>query len=119
VILVDTSVWIDHLRKGDAQLTRWLTDGLVLVHPFIVGEIALGPRAKRSLIWQLFQDRRQVIIAGDADLLRGIEDGNWGGGGIGYVEAHLLAPARWSAPPRLWTRDRKLNGVAARLGLAL
>ncbi|MBN9534156.1 MAG: PIN domain-containing protein [Alphaproteobacteria bacterium] len=119
MILVDTSVWIDHLRKGDAQLTRWLTDGLVLVHPFIVGEIALGSLRQRKLILESLQDLPQAVVASDAELLRAIEDWNLAGSGIGYVDAHLLASARLSDATRLWTRDRKLNGVAARLGLAL
>jgi predicted nucleic acid-binding protein len=118
VILVDSSVWIDHLRKGDARLARMLAYERVLAHPFVVGELALGSLRQRELILAALQDLPQAIIASEIELLRFIDQEALYGRGIGYVDAHLLASARLTAGASLWTRDKRLHAVAGRLGLA-
>lgn len=117
MILVDTSVWVDHLRKGDARLKALLGAGQVLVHSFVIGELALGNLRQREAILQSLQDLPQAVPAGDGEVLGFIERNALFGLGIGYVDAQLLASARLSAAP-LWTHDKRLHEVAFRLGLA-
>jgi predicted nucleic acid-binding protein len=115
MILVDTSVWVDHLRTGDATLAALLESGRVLGHPFVVGELALGHLRQRQTILAALQDLPQATAASDAEVLAFIEQHALVGRGIGYVDAHLLAAARLTGS--LWTRDARLSDVAAQLGL--
>ena len=118
MILVDTSVWINHLRKGDSRLTDLLLNASVLVHPFIIGELACGNLRNRSQILGLLNDMPSSQIASDKEVLHYIEKNNLMGRGIGYIDAHLLASVSLSAPAWLWTADRKLKDVAIQLKLA-
>jgi predicted nucleic acid-binding protein len=117
VILVDSSVWVDHLRSSDAMLARLLDDGRVIGHPFIVGELALGSLRQRQLILTALQDLPQAVVASDAEVLRFIDQQALYSLGIGYVDAHLLASVRLTAGGSLWTRDKRLQAAAHRLGL--
>jgi predicted nucleic acid-binding protein len=118
VILVDTSVWIDHLRVGDEGLAALLNRGEVLGHPFVIGELALGDLRQRSLFLNDLLRLPQAGVASDDEVLRLIDREKLFGRGIGYVDAHLLAAARLTLHTKLWTRDRTLNTVAAQLGVA-
>jgi len=118
VILVDTSVWIDHLRSTDDVLAHLLDIGQVVVHPFIVGELALGSLHKRDLILQTLQDLQQAEVATEQEVLHFIARHALFGRGIGYVDAHLLASVRLTAGISLWTRDKRLLAVAEQLGMA-
>jgi len=118
MILVDTSVWIDHLRKGSAQLNSLLLNASVLTHPFVIGELACGNLSNRSRILNLLGDLPASRIADDQEVLFFIERNDLMGRGIGYVDAHLLASVSLMSPSRLWTVDRKLKDAAIRLGLA-
>lgn len=115
MILVDTSVWIDHLRAGDTELVTLLHDGVVLTHPWVTGELALGHLSQRSEVLGLLHNLPQATVATDAEVLDLIETHQLSGVGIGYVDAHLLAATLLSAEARLWTRDRRLAAAAARL----
>lgn len=117
MILVDTSVWIDHLRNGDAALVRRLETGQVLAHPFVIGELALGNLRLRQSILDALHDLPQALVASDREVLTLIDRHSLAGLGIGYVDAHLLAAVKLTPDARLWTRDRRLSGVAERLGL--
>jgi predicted nucleic acid-binding protein len=117
VILVDTSVWVDHLRFGDKIVVGLLDSGRVLVHPFVVGELALGNLRQRQAILASLQDLPQANLATDQEVLRFIERHALAGLGIGYVDAHLLASIRLTTGASLWTRDKRLSRVAERLGL--
>ena len=117
MILVDTSVWVDHLRKGDAGLKALLGAGQVLTHSFVIGELALGNLRQRDAILQSLQDLPPAIMAGDSEVLGFIERNALFELGIGYVDAQLLASARLSVA-HLWTHDKRLHEVAVRLGLA-
>lgn len=119
MILVDTSVWIDHLRAGDAALTAFLNEGQVLMHPFVLGEIALGHLRKRQLILGDLLALPQVAVAADAEVLTFIQRHQLSGLGIGWVDAHLLAAVRLTPDAQLWTRDKRLGDVSARMGMAL
>jgi predicted nucleic acid-binding protein len=118
VILIDTSVWVDHLRTGDKDLIRLLDAQRVLAHPFVIGELALGNLRQRQHILQALLDLSPAVVASDGEVLRFIEEHRLFGLGIGYVDAHLLAAVRLTAGAALWTRDKYLRGVASRLGLA-
>jgi predicted nucleic acid-binding protein len=117
VILVDTSVWIDHLRKANAKLSELLNSQQVLCHPMIIGEIALGNLKQRTMVLEALQDLPQAVVAQDAEVLAIILSARLSGTGIGYLDAHLLSSARLS-DARLWTRDKKLAFAAANLSLA-
>lgn len=118
MILVDTSVWVDHLHRGNKDLVRWLNQGHVLTHPFVVGELALGNLKQRDAVLDALQNLPVVTMAADAEVLGFISTQALYGVGIGYVDAHLLAAARLSAGTQVWTLDKRLQGAATRLGLA-
>ena len=118
MILVDTSIWVDHLASSNEGLARLLDDGAVLAHPFVIGELALGNLRRRDLVIGLLQDLPQAVLATDAEVLRFIEGLALYGLGIGYVDAHLLAAVRLTPGSALWTSDRRLFTVAESLALA-
>ena len=115
---MDSSVWIDHLRRGDAILTDLLNREVVVTHPFIIGELATGNLRPRAEILTFLQNLDRVIVAHDDEVLRFIEDEHLFGLGVGYVDAHLLASVRLTPDTSLWTRDKRLLSVADRLSLA-
>jgi predicted nucleic acid-binding protein len=117
VILVDSSVWIDHLRREEPVLVTLLHDAQILAHPFVIGELALGSLARRDLVLGALRDLPQAARAGDEEVFAFIDRYSLFGLGIGYIDAHLLAATRLSAA-QLWTRDKRLRGVAQRLGIA-
>jgi predicted nucleic acid-binding protein len=118
VILVDTSIWIDHWRSNDERLARLLEAGQVLVHPFVVGELALGNLLHREQVLTALQDLPQATTATDAEVLGFIDQAGLAGSGIGYIDAHLLAAVRLTPGTELWTRDKRLLAAGVRLGLA-
>ena len=117
MILVDSSVWIDHLRAGNAELSAALEAGLVLTHPFVIGELACGNLANRDDILSWLQNLSAAPVATEVEVLAFIEARSLMGRGIGYVDAHLLASTAL-ADARLWTRDRRLHLLAEELALA-
>jgi predicted nucleic acid-binding protein len=118
VILVDTSVWIDHLRRADEILTSLLEQGTVLAHPFVTGELALGSISGRDLILNSLRRLPTVNVAGVSEVLQFIKQEALFGIGIGYVDAHLLAATRLTEGATLWTRDKRLLAAAEKLSLA-
>ena len=117
MILVDTSVWIDHLRHGDSELAAALEAGQVDMHPFVVGEVACGNLRARTEVLGLLLALPPIAVATDTEVLFFIDEHELMGRGIGYVDAHLLASARLGGAT-LWTRDKRLHVTAAELGLA-
>jgi predicted nucleic acid-binding protein len=118
MILVDTSVWVDHLRSGEAALAGILNEARVVVHPFVVGELACGNLKDRTLVLSLLRDLPATAVATDDEVLYFIEQRKLMGRGIGYVDAHLLAAAALTGNVRLWSRDKRLASVAGQIGLA-
>jgi predicted nucleic acid-binding protein len=118
VILVDTSVWIDHLRIGAPQLTALLREVQVLAHPWVIGELALGQLSRRSEILGLLSNLPQAKVAIEAEVMNLVETHRLFGLGIGYVDAHLLAATLLTADARLWTRDKRLAAAAVDLGIS-
>ena len=118
MILVDTSVWVDHLRLGDAQLSGMLESGRVVMHPFVVGEIACGSMTQRAAVLALLQDLPHAVVATHEELLAFIERHALHGKRVGYVDVHLLAAVALTGGVSLWTRDKALRAAAQALGFA-
>lgn len=118
MILVDTSVWVQHLRTGDERLGLLLQAGAVLTHPWVIGELALGHLRAGSEVLELLQHLPQAPVASPDEVLTLIAAHELQGAGIGYVDAQLLAAVRLAPEARLWSHDRRLAATAARLGHA-
>src|SRR5579863_561315 len=116
MILVDTSVWVDHLRQSDPQLSKALLDGQVLMHPFVLGEIACGNLRSRSDVLGDLERLPSAIAADHHEVLGFLDQHRLYGAGIAWIDAHLLASARLSAS-RLWTLDARLRKAATKLHL--
>jgi predicted nucleic acid-binding protein len=115
LILVDTSVWIDHLKREVAPLVEALEAEDVLMHPFVIGELACGEIRKRREILDLLSTLPSSAIATNDEVLLFIENHRLMGKGIGYIDAHLLASVTLTDAARLWTRDKRLVTIAEQL----
>lgn len=118
MILVDTSVWVGHLRSPSARLATELEAGQVLIHPFVIGELACGNLRNRREVLELLRTLPSVPVASHEEVLGFIEARALMGRGIGLVDVHLLASTALAAPARLWTGDRRLAAAATGLRLA-
>jgi predicted nucleic acid-binding protein len=117
MILVDTSVWIDHLRAGNRKLRSLLENAEVLTHPFVVGELACGTLRNREEVLTLLQALPEAQAAEHEEVMRVVERERLYDRGIGWIDAHLLASARLSSAA-LWTLDRRLSRITSALALA-
>ncbi len=117
MILVDTSVWVDHFRAGNRRLGALLEEQQVLGHPFVVGELACGRLRHRARVLGDLERLPMAPVATHAEVLALIERRSLAGSGIGWVDAHLLASAL-IARAFLWTLDRTLERQARRLGIS-
>jgi hypothetical protein len=117
MVLVDTSIWVDHLSRGNPRLEALLMEALVACHPFVVGELACGTLQNRAGILSLLGSLPQAPVISHKEFLHFIELHALAGLGIGFVDIHLLASARLSDMP-LWTADKRLSRAAEDLGLA-
>jgi len=118
VILVDTSVWVQHFRARDSTLTKLLEEGAALIHPFVIGELSLSSFHQRELVLQMLSRLPAASVATNAEALHFIDQNALFGRGVGYVDVHLLAATRLTAGSRLWTLDKRLNDVAVELRIA-
>lgn len=117
MLLVDTSVWVDHLRRGDDALVSALEHDAVVMHPHVVGELALGNLKDRFAVLALLRNLPQAVVATDDEVQAMIEELSLFGRGIGYTDAHLLAATRLTTEAQLWTHDKRLRAVAGDLGI--
>ena len=117
MVLVDTSIWVDHFRSANAPLASLLDQGLVAVHPYVRGELACGNLRKGKEILSLLQALPQAEKVSDEEILFYIEKNALGGKGLGLIDVHLLASAQLSGY-LFWTKDRRLFGTAKKLNLA-
>lgn len=115
MMLVDSSVWIDHLRHGEAELVSALNQSQILIHPFVLGELACGNLKARTSVLALLAALPAATLATDEETMAFIELHGLMGRGIGYIDAHLCASARLSGA-LLWTRDKRLRDMALGLG---
>lgn len=118
MILADTSVWIGHLRSGDAQLERHLLSSEIVCHPLIIAEIALGSLKDRATVLGLLDGLAPGPVAETGEIRQMIEVRRLYARGIGFVDAALLASCLLAPGMRLWTRDKRLDAVAIDLELA-
>jgi predicted nucleic acid-binding protein len=118
MILVDTSVWIEYLRKGSPALAEALEEARVLMHPFILGELACGNLRNREKLLGLLSELPTAPRATDPETLTFIEEHALMGRGLGYLDLHLLASVVLAGDARLWTWDKPLHTVAVELGVA-
>jgi len=117
VILVDTSIWIDHFRRGNPALCHLLEQGAVVCHPFVTGELICGNLAQREKILSLLAELPQARVVTNQEALAFLEIRNLSGRGLGWVDINLLASALLMVVP-LWTRDRALAQAAGELGIS-
>ena len=116
--LVDTSVWIDHLRAGNAVLADALNQNQVLGHPWVLGEIALGSLKNRTAVLQALGNLPQATVASSDEVLHLLEAEKLQNQGLGFVDVALLAATRLTPHAQLWTLDKRLAQVAHHMGLA-
>jgi predicted nucleic acid-binding protein len=116
-VLVDSSVWVDHLRRGNAALASSLQAAEVWCHPFVIGEIAYGHLRRRREILSLLRALPRAPLAGHDEALAFVEAHDLASSGIGWIDVHLLASTRLANIP-FWTRDKRLASVARDLGIA-
>ena len=114
MILVDTSVWIDHLRKGNAELASLLNEGVVLCHPFVIGELACGNLENRAEFLSLLAAIPASTVASHQEVLRLVSDRGLSGKGLGWIDVHLLASALLSRCA-LWTTDKAIGSYTRKL----
>ncbi len=117
MILADTSVWIEHLRSGNQELQKRLSQGQIVIHPFIIAELALGSLKERAKTLALLDLLPQVRVAQMDEIRTLIEARHLYGLGIGLTDAHLIASVLIKPPTLLWTKDKQLRKVAEALGI--
>jgi predicted nucleic acid-binding protein len=117
MILVDTSIWIDHLHQGDPVMFDLLENNVVMMHSFVFGEIALGSLKRRHELLADLATIPVAPVARDDEVFELIERNKLFGTGIGFVDAHLLASTLLGDEHLLWTRDRRLAAAAEKLGI--
>lgn len=117
MILIDTSVWADHFRLADPHVSQLLADGRIAMHPFVIGELALGNLSDRAATVAALRALPSPTVATESQFLALVVDSGLAGTGIGFVDAHLLAAVRLTPDLRLWTRDKRLDAKADVLGV--
>ena len=117
MVLVDTSVWVSHLRDGNVGLEKLLNDGEVVRHPFIVGELACGNLKNRDKIFLYLQSLPVAILAEDEEVLKFVENNQLMGKGLGYIDVHLIASAVLT-DVALWTFDKTLDTFTKKIGIS-
>jgi predicted nucleic acid-binding protein len=118
MILVDSSIWIDHIARAEPVLQDLLNHREVCIHPFIIGEIALGSLANRNRVLVDLKLLPAVGVATHQEVMSFLEQGQLFGMGIGFIDLHLLAAARLAAGTRVWTRDKRLARACLKLDVS-
>lgn len=119
MILVDSSIWINHFRHGDSELTKIIGDDRLLCHPFVVGELALGSLRDRDAVLAFLAAQREAVVATHAEVMTVIDRYAVFSMGIGYTDAHLLTSTLLDRRSSLWTRDKRLLAAAQKVGAAV
>jgi hypothetical protein len=117
MILADTSIWIDHFRSPDQELQRRLGNDEIVMHPFVAGELALGPLPSRRKILSYLDGLPRVRSAQQDEVRQMVEAHALHNQGIGLIDAHLVAAALINPGTQLWTRDSRLRTIAAHLNI--
>ncbi len=116
MILVDSSIWIDHLRASQPELTQMLAQGEVLCHPFVIGELACGHLRRRAALLEQLDALPLAPVATHDEALATVHRHALYGSGIGWADVHLLSSTLLASPALLWTRDKRLALAAAKVG---
>ena len=119
MILVDTSIWVDHFRRRDDRLARLLDDRNVSMHPFVAGELAVGNLRNRDEILLMLNSLPVTAMASHEEALRFISNFSLAGRGLGYIDIHLLAAVSLTPETLLWSKDKRLNAVAESLSIPM
>jgi predicted nucleic acid-binding protein len=119
MILVDTSVWVDHFKIADPAFSQLSPTDLLLIHPFVLGELALGTFVQRQPVLRWLGKLMPATVAKHDEVLEFIETNKLYGAGVGLIDIHLLASVRLTKKSRLWTRDKKLKAAAQMTGTPL
>ena len=115
MILADTSVWIDHFRRIDKEMESLLERRQIMIHPFVVGELACGNLSRRASLLETLDELPGAVVAADREVREFIERHRLYGKGVGFVDFHLLVSTVLSPDASLWTADRRLGEIAARM----
>lgn len=118
MILIDASVWIDHIRSAEGVILELVNARMVLCHPFVIGEVAMGQFRNRRVFLSELTKLRAAEVADHDEVMALVERHSLCGRGIGYVDAHLLAAAFLTPEARLWTRNKPLKEAAKQMNLA-
>lgn len=118
MVLVDTSVWIDHLRSKSKPLISLLEQSQVSIHPMIIGELACGNLRHRTQLLGLWENLPHVVEASHSEVLLCLEKNRLMGKGVGFIDLHLLSSTLLSTNTSLWTHDRRLQNLAESLGIS-
>ena len=116
MILVDTSIWIDHLKSADATLNSIIAEARLLTHDFVIAELAMGQIAQRAYFFRLLRTFPRAPTVDEADFLTFVDQHGLSATGLGMADAHLLAGLAEQPGAMLWTRDRRLLAHAERIG---
>jgi len=116
MILVDTSIWIDHLNNSNNELIRLLNSNRVCIHPFIIGELSCGNIANRKELLSLLRALPRVEPVLEEEIFTLIENKNLYGIGLGIVDINLIASALIH-DVKIWTHDKSLNKIAKKLNI--
>ena len=117
MVLVDTSIWVDHLRSTNTGLAGLLDHGQVLIHPMVIGELACGNLHNRHTLIALLHKLPHAAEATHSEALHCLEHNRLMGKGVGWIDIHLLASVLLTPDASLWTKDRRLHAVAGELEL--
>lgn len=117
MILVDTSIWVDHLHRSEPELVALLDRSFVVQHPMVIGELALGTLRDRSTFLGYLGDLAGLPVATHEEVLAFVDANQLHGRGLSLVDAHLLASVRLAPEVRLWTRDKRLRAASRELGV--
>jgi predicted nucleic acid-binding protein len=119
MILIDSSVWVDHFRAAEPRIALLAAEETILMHPLVFGELAMGNFARRSTVLRWFENFIPAVQARQDEVLHLVESAQLHGKGLGFIDAHLLASARLMPSATLWTRDKRLLSAAAALGVGV
>ena len=117
MVLVDTSVWVDHLRSSEPEIAFLVDRRQIVIHPMVIGELACGNLSNRNEVLRYLARLPRMPVATDEEVLFFIEHHRLMGSGIGYVDAHLLVASVLHSTTRLWTRDRRLMSITDELDI--
>jgi predicted nucleic acid-binding protein len=117
MILADTTIWIDHFRSSDPELQLRLGNDEIVMHPFVAGELALGPLPNRRKVLAYLDHLPQLRPAQQSEVRQMVETRSLHNQGIGLIDAHLIASTLIETGTQLWTRDGGLRRVASSLGI--